>query len=431
MSLARLLLVSLAASERPAEEQGSRALHTEPVPVEKEAFGYSDLNDKLKQLQTETQEYQRDVKGPVVDQADDWLQQKSRYQDLVQQLNEGMIVEKKLVHKLRSLEEQEARILVLGLDNAGKTTILKKLSEEDITHIMPTQGFNIKSIVQDGFKLNVWDIGGQKAIRPYWSNYFENTDALVYVIDSSDRRRLEESSAELRELLAEDKLAAIPMLVYANKQDLLQASPADEISEVMGLASIDDRVWTIQACSAKSGEGLQEGMEWLIGEEQEARILVLGLDNAGKTTILKKLSEEDITHIMPTQGFNIKSIVQDGFKLNVWDIGGQKAIRPYWSNYFENTDALVYVIDSSDRRRLEESSAELRELLAEDKLAAIPMLVYANKQDLLQASPADEISEVMGLASIDDRVWTIQACSAKSGEGLQEGMEWLIGATRK
>ncbi|CAJ1354656.1 unnamed protein product [Effrenium voratum] len=102
MSLARLLLVSLAASERPAEEQGSRALHTEPVPVEKEAFGYSDLNDKLKQLQTETQEYQRDVKGPVVDQADDWLQQKSRYQDLVQQLNEGMIVEKKLVHKLRT-----------------------------------------------------------------------------------------------------------------------------------------------------------------------------------------------------------------------------------------------------------------------------------------------------------------------------------------
>ncbi|CAE7721303.1 arl3 [Symbiodinium sp. CCMP2592] len=159
-------------------------------------------------------------------------------------------------------DDKEARILVLGLDNAGKTTILKKLSEEDISHIMPTQGFNIKSIMQDGFKLNVWDIGGQKAIRPYWSNYFENTDALVYVIDSSDRRRLEESSAELRELLAEDKLGGTPMLVYANKQDLLQASPADEIADVMGLASITDRVWTIQACSAKTGEGLQVGLEW-------------------------------------------------------------------------------------------------------------------------------------------------------------------------
>merc|ERR1712232_1265665 len=128
-------------------------------------------------------------------------------------------------------DEKEARILMLGLDNAGKTTILKALSEEDITHIMPTQGFNIKSIVQEGFKLNVWDIGGQKTIRPYWSNYFESSDALVYVIDSSDNRRLEESGEELKELLAEDKLGGIPLLTYANKQDLLQACPADEIGQ--------------------------------------------------------------------------------------------------------------------------------------------------------------------------------------------------------
>merc|ERR1712038_571749 len=117
-----------------------------------------------------------------------------------------------LLNLLRSMkrDEREARILVLGLDNAGKTTILKKLSEEDITHIMPTQGFNIKSLVHEGFKLNVWDIGGQKTIRPYWSNYFESSDALVYVIDSSDKRRLEESGQELRDLLAEDKLGSIP-----------------------------------------------------------------------------------------------------------------------------------------------------------------------------------------------------------------------------
>merc|ERR1711964_394218 len=103
-------------------------------------------------------------------------------------------------------DEKEARILMLGLDNAGKTTILKKLSEEDISHIMPTQGFNIKSLVHEGFKLNVWDIGGQKTIRPYWSNYFESSDALVYVIDSSDKRRLEESGGELKDLLADDNL---------------------------------------------------------------------------------------------------------------------------------------------------------------------------------------------------------------------------------
>ncbi|CAD7927497.1 unnamed protein product [Amoebophrya sp. A25] len=123
-----------------------------------------------------------------------------------------------LLNILKKLKknEKEARILVLGLDNAGKTTILKKLSEEDISHIMPTQGFNIKSLVHDGFKLNVWDIGGQKTIRPYWSNYFESSDCLVYVIDSSDRRRLEESGSELNELLQEDKLSSIPLLIFAN-----------------------------------------------------------------------------------------------------------------------------------------------------------------------------------------------------------------------
>lgn len=80
---------------------------------------------------------------------------------------------------MKSSPDKELRILLLGLDNAGKTTLLKKLASEDVTHITPTQGFNIKSVQTDGFKLNVWDIGGQRKIRPYWRNYFENTDVLV------------------------------------------------------------------------------------------------------------------------------------------------------------------------------------------------------------------------------------------------------------
>ena len=83
-----------------------------------------------------------------------------------------------LLRKLKK-SDREARILVLGLDNSGKTTILKRMSDEEISHVMPTQGFNIKSVMQNDFKLNVWDIGGQKSIRPYWRNYFDQTDALV------------------------------------------------------------------------------------------------------------------------------------------------------------------------------------------------------------------------------------------------------------
>ena len=97
--------------------------------------------------------------------------------------------------------ESEAKILVLGLDNSGKTTILKTLSDESIDSITPTHGFNIKNLAQDGFKLTVWDVGGQKALRSYWSNYTEGIDSLVYVIDSADRKRLAESGAELQKLL--------------------------------------------------------------------------------------------------------------------------------------------------------------------------------------------------------------------------------------
>jgi ADP-ribosylation factor-like protein 3 len=167
------------------------------------------------------------------------------------------------------------------------------------------------------------------------------------------------------------------------------------------------------------------------GTAKEARLLVLGLDNAGKTTILKTLSDEDISHIMPTQGFNIKSLSQDGLTLNMWDIGGQKTIRPYWENYYDNTDALIYVIDSADRRRLEESGKELSELMAQEKLAGVPLLVYANKQDLVQALSPEEISQRLQLTNIRDRAWTIQACSATDCTGVHEGLEWVVANCKK
>lgn len=164
---------------------------------------------------------------------------------------------------------------------------------------------------------------------------------------------------------------------------------------------------------------------------KEARIVILGLDNAGKTCILKKLSDEEVKNLVPTQGFNIKSIEQSGYKLNVWDIGGQRAIRPYWRNYFTDTDVLIYVIDSADAKRVEEAGVELEQLLEEEKLAGVPLLVFANKQDLIGALTPQSIAEQLRLDTIRDRVWQIQACSAKTGEGLNEGMQWATKTLKK
>lgn len=168
-----------------------------------------------------------------------------------------------VLKRLRSSSGRELRILLLGLDNAGKTTLLKKLALEDVSHITPTQGFNIKSVQTDGFKLNVWDIGGQRKLRPYWRNYFENTDILIYVVDSSDRKRLEETGYELNELLTDEKLNNVPILVFANKQDLVHAASASEIAQSLNLHLIKDRPWQIQACSAILDEGVKDGMEWI------------------------------------------------------------------------------------------------------------------------------------------------------------------------
>ena len=103
------------------------------------------------------------------------------------------------------------RLLMLGLDNAGKTTVVKKFNGEDIDLISPTLGFNIKTLEYRGFKLNIWDVGGQTSLRSYWRNYFEQTDGLIWVIDSADRMRLRDCKAELQSLLQQEVRARVAL----------------------------------------------------------------------------------------------------------------------------------------------------------------------------------------------------------------------------
>lgn len=171
-------------------------------------------------------------------------------------------------------KEKEMRLLILGLDNAGKTTIVKKFNGEDTSTISPTLGFNIKTLEYRGFKLNIWDIGGQKTIRSYWRNYFEQTDGLIWVVDSADRRRMLDCYQELQTLLQEERLAGASLLVFANKQDLQGALSPVEIREALELDNIQTRHWSIQGCSAFSGDGLVEGVDWIV-KDIASRIFML------------------------------------------------------------------------------------------------------------------------------------------------------------
>ncbi|KAL4623024.1 ADP-ribosylation factor-like protein 2 isoform X2 [Arapaima gigas] len=163
-------------------------------------------------------------------------------------------------------KEREMRLLMLGLDNAGKTTIMKKFNGEDVSTISPTLGFNIKTLEHRGFKLNIWDVGGQKSLRSYWRNYFESTDGLVWVVDSADKLRLEDCRQELSALLLEERLAGATLLVFANKQDLPGALSKDTIREALALDDIKTHHWCIVGCSAVTGENLLTGVDWLLDD---------------------------------------------------------------------------------------------------------------------------------------------------------------------
>nr|AEJ38209.1 ADP-ribosylation factor-like protein 2 [Laodelphax striatellus] len=178
------------------------------------------------------------------------------------------------VLKKMKQKEKEIRILMLGLDNAGKTTILKRFNGEPIDTISPTLGFNIKTLEHRGYKLNVWDVGGQKSLRSYWRNYFESTDGLIWVVDGADKRRLHDCGDELHKLLQEERLAGATLLVFANKQDLPGALSAEEIRDVLNLDSIKTHHWIIIKSSAVTSENLLTGVDWLI-DDIAARIFTL------------------------------------------------------------------------------------------------------------------------------------------------------------
>jgi small GTP-binding protein len=155
----------------------------------------------------------------------------------------------------------EKKLLMIGLDAAGKTTILYKLKLGEVISSIPTIGFNVEQVSYKNLKMNIWDIGGQDKIRKLWKHYYDNCDGLIFVIDSNDAKRLQEAADELGKMHRDIELKNIPFLIFANKQDLPNAVPVHKMD--LNLNSMYGRNWKLQGCSALSGDGIYEGLEWL------------------------------------------------------------------------------------------------------------------------------------------------------------------------
>ncbi|KAJ7369785.1 ADP-ribosylation factor-like protein 5B [Desmophyllum pertusum] len=168
---------------------------------------------------------------------------------------------------------------------------------------------------------------------------------------------------------------------------------------------------------------------WFSNEEH--KVIIVGLDNAGKTTILYQFLMSEVVHTSPTIGSNVEEVVWKNIHFLMWDIGGQESLRSAWNTYYTNTEFLIVVVDSTDRERLAVTKAELYNMLNHEDLRQAAVLIYANKQDVKGSMSVAEISEQLNLTSIKDHGWHIQACCALTGEGLYQGLGWITNHIRK
>eukprot|EP00003_Mantamonas_plastica_P010715 TRINITY_DN2018_c0_g1_i4.p1 TRINITY_DN2018_c0_g1~~TRINITY_DN2018_c0_g1_i4.p1 ORF type:complete len:228 (-),score=22.56 TRINITY_DN2018_c0_g1_i4:70-753(-) len=159
--------------------------------------------------------------------------------------------------------DEEVKLIIVGLDNAGKTTTLYKLLLGEVVLTKPTIGSNVEEIVHENIRFQMWDIGGQASLRKSWDTYYSGAKAIILVIDSTDQEYISVAKTELDAMLDHEDLRNSVLLVFANKQDLKDSMEPADISEHLDLDSIKDHDWHIQGCCALTGEGLTEGLDWI------------------------------------------------------------------------------------------------------------------------------------------------------------------------
>ncbi|KAK7919365.1 hypothetical protein WMY93_010649 [Mugilogobius chulae] len=164
---------------------------------------------------------------------------------------------------------QSLHIVVIGLDSAGKTSLLYRLKLKEFVKTIPTKGFNTEKIkvamgASRAINFQVWDVGGQDKLRPLWKSYTRRTDGIVFVVDSTELERMEEARVELHKITRTSENQGVPVLILANKQDQESALSVTEVEKMLSIHELT--MYTlhhIQGCSAVDGQGLQPGLEKL------------------------------------------------------------------------------------------------------------------------------------------------------------------------
>lgn len=176
-------------------------------------------------------------------------------------------------------------------------------------------------------------------------------------------------------------------------------------------------------------------------KKDEYCVLILGLDNAGKTTYLeaakmkltKNYSAINPLKITTTVGLNIGRIEVNGISLNFWDLGGQAELQSLWDKYYAESHAIIYIVDSSDRERIDESKETFDKVIASENLKGVPLLVLANKQDIPECMGVREVKPIFNKNAqlIGKRDCMVMPISALTGDGVDEGIRWLVDCIKR
>ena len=160
------------------------------------------------------------------------------------------------------IPKKDVRISIIGLEASGKTSLLYQMKEGKFIKTIPTLGFNVEQIVFNNFRFNLWDIGVRSQIS-LWKKYNEYCDGIIFVIDSNDKESFQNVREALKLCLNDEQLKNAAFLIFANKQDLNDATPPNELINILEIEKIQNRKWFVQGSSAINGQGIKEGLDWL------------------------------------------------------------------------------------------------------------------------------------------------------------------------